>query len=89
MINNETVQRRLDELKTLRDRIRVDLHLAGRDLQDEWARFEKRIPTRDQIGKDLRMATADALESLVDEVRRFSARLRNGPQAPANDADQK
>jgi hypothetical protein len=81
--NQERLHHRLEELKTLKDQIRVDLHLAKMDLQDEWKSLERRLPTGAAISAELKTATAEMFDSLAEEVRRFRERLRDatGPHA--------
>jgi hypothetical protein len=71
----ETLQGRIDELKTLRDEIRVDLRLAGMDLRDEWMKLEKRLPDTRQLASDIKRLTVEALDDLMAEVRRFRSTL--------------
>jgi CBS domain-containing protein len=69
------MQDTLAQLKTLRDEIRVDLHLAGMDLRDEWSQLEKRLPDAGATAR-LREVTQEAVESLNQELRAFKSRLR-------------
>ena len=71
----ETIKGRVDELKTLRDEIRVDLKLATMDLRDEWKKMEKRIPEAGNLASEIKDVTADALDALLAEVRRFRSRV--------------
>jgi hypothetical protein len=64
-----------DQLKTLRDEVRLDLHLASMELRDEWAALEKRLPDAQTVDR-LRGATREALGDLTEEVRGFLTRLR-------------
>lgn len=66
----------LEELKTLRDEIRLDLHLAGMDLRDEWRKIERELPDRSRAAEQLREAASEGLERVVAELRGFQARLR-------------
>ena len=50
----ERLDSRLEELKTLRDEIRVELHLASRDLRDEWEGLEKQIPDSRALADQLK-----------------------------------
>jgi DNA repair exonuclease SbcCD ATPase subunit len=81
--NQERLQQRLEEIKTLKDQIRVDLHLAKLDLQDEWKAIEQRLPDRASVTAELKTATAELLDGLAQEVRHFRDRVRNvaGPRA--------
>jgi len=78
--SKEDVIKRMGDIRTLRDQIRVDLHLAGMDLRDEWNKLEKKLPDIDQALEPLKSATRDALDALINDLRRFSERLRDGAQ---------
>lgn len=69
-----------EELKTLRDEIRLDLHLAGMDARDEWKEIEKRLPDARTVDA-IKTATKDALETLTKELRMFRDRIRSGSNA--------
>jgi len=72
----ERLQEALDELKTLRDEIRLDLHLGGMDLRDEWEKLEKRLP--DELSVDrAKDATKEFVEAMAKELRAFKERLRS------------
>ena len=82
--NQERLHTRLEELKTLKDQIRVDLHLAKMDLRDEWKNIERRLPDPAAVASDLKSVTAEVLDGFAEELRRFRARLRGDgghPQA--------
>jgi len=64
------------ELKTLRDEIRLNLHLAGMDLRDEWKEIEKRLPDG-ETAERMKDATMGAVQSLTQEVRSFRQRLHD------------
>jgi uncharacterized coiled-coil DUF342 family protein len=71
---SEGLRKALDELKTFRDEIRVNLHLAGMDLRDEWQRLEKRIQS--QTASAAASDTAEAaVHALKKEVDAFKHRL--------------
>lgn len=72
----EQLQGTLGELRTLRDEIRLDLHLGGMDLRDEWAKLEKRLPDEGAIDR-VKDATREALDALAKELRAFKERLRS------------
>ena len=72
----EQLQGTLGELRTLRDEIRLDLHLGGMDLRDEWAKLEKRLPDEGTIDR-VKDATREALEALARDLRAFKERLRS------------
>jgi len=66
------------ELKTLRDQIRLDLHLASMELREEWKKLEQRLPDPRVAGQQLRDATAESVATLVGELAKFRARLLDG-----------
>jgi hypothetical protein len=74
--NQERLQRQLEDLQTLKDQIRVDLHLAKMDLQDEWKNIERRLPDRATFAAELKTTTAEIADALAEELRRFRDRLR-------------
>jgi len=73
----ESLQEAAAELETLRDEIRLNLHLAGMDVRDEWKQLEKRLPDRQAVAQ-LKDATREAFESLTWELRAFKRRLHDG-----------
>jgi CBS domain-containing protein len=75
----ENLRGRIDELKTLRDEIRVELNLAGMSLRDEWKELEKRLPDPGHLARDLKAASSETLEEILEEARKF--RLRLGARA--------
>jgi hypothetical protein len=66
-----------DDLKTLRDEIRLEIHLAGMDLRDEWQRIERELPSPSRMAEDLGTAASEGLDHLVAELRRFQTKLRD------------
>jgi hypothetical protein len=79
-MNNETVrkslQQTLEDLKTLRDEIRVNLHLAGMDLRDEWRKLEKRMEAQ-AASERTRATTDDTFHALERDLRAFKHRLHH------------
>jgi len=79
-MNREQVKDRLQgtlaELKTLRDEIRLDLHLSRMDLRDEWAKLEKRLPDERSLNR-VKDATSEAAAALAKELRSFKERLHS------------
>jgi hypothetical protein len=75
----------IEELKTLKDEIRVDLHLAKMDLRDEWKRLERRLPDAATLASEVKALTVDMIDNLTEELRRFRKRLResNEEKPPA------
>jgi hypothetical protein len=65
-----------NDLKTLRDEIRLELHLAGMDLRDEWQKLERELPDPSTAAARVKEAASEGLDRLVAQVRSFQTRLR-------------
>lgn len=76
------LQRGLDELRRLRDEIRVDMHLAGMDAKDKWRDLEPRILDAENMAKDISEASRKAVQDVVDSIRRFRESL-SPPHQPS------
>jgi chromosome segregation ATPase len=66
----------IEELRTLKDEIRVELHLAKMDLRDEWKRLERRLPDAASLASEMKSLTVEMIDSMAEELRRFRERLR-------------
>ncbi len=64
---------RLDDLKTLRDEVRVKVHLAGMDAKDLLAEMEPQI---DRLEHELEAAADDALEVTAKSLEKVATSLR-------------
>lgn len=73
---SELVQNSLEALKTLRDEIRIDLNLAGKEARDRWRRLEARLRAAETRARTRQREGAAALAGLLDNARRFRARVR-------------
>jgi CBS domain-containing protein len=70
------IQSGIDELKRLRDEISQDLRRATLELRDEWRELERKLPDPSSAADQLRGATADVADRLLDELRKFRTRLQ-------------
>jgi hypothetical protein len=73
----ERLQHQLEEVRTLGDQIRFDLHLAKRDRQGEWKDLERRLPDPTKVSADRAIAPLDALDPLIEALRRFRNCVRH------------
>ena len=73
----ELVHNGLAALRTLRDEIRVDLNLAGKDLRDRWRRLEARLRAAEIHARDARHEAARDLAGVVENAKQFRNRLRD------------
>jgi hypothetical protein len=67
----------LDDLRTMRDEIRVKLHLAGMDAKDAFAKLEPRLNEVEREVAKGGDAVADALDKTVDELGASFRKLRD------------
>ncbi len=68
------VRRRLAELKTLRDMVRVDINLAGKEARERWRQIEARINTVEKRVRE--SAGFQSLESLIQVVQDYRSSFR-------------
>jgi CBS domain-containing protein len=80
----DDVRDSLEALKTLRDEIRVDLNLAGKELRDRWRRLETRLRAAELRAKGARRSGARSLARLVESARQFQGSLgkKRAPRRP-------
>jgi CBS domain-containing protein len=76
---SEVVKNSLDALRTLRDEIRVDINLAGKEVRDRWRRLEARLQAAETRARETRREGARSLAGLVEAARQFRKRLREAP----------
>jgi CBS domain-containing protein len=72
----ELVKNSLAALRTLRDEIRVDLNLAGKEARDRWRRLEVRLQAAEAHARATRREGARSFEVLVENARQFRKTLR-------------
>ncbi|WP_437276205.1 hypothetical protein WME90_33845 [Sorangium sp. So ce375] len=65
----------LESLQTLRDEIRVRLHLAGMDAKDAWDKLEPRLLDAEKLAEDVSEASRNALREIVEKVKEFRSSL--------------
>lgn len=75
------LRRQIDDLRQLRDEIRVKLHLGGLELREEWQRLQSKPEAR-ELNASLHETTKEALDLLSAEFRRFRERLENEGKTP-------
>lgn len=79
------IEQRRAELETLRDEIRVRMHLAGMEAKERWSKLEPRI---DAFEQRARHATDEALHELRDmanDLKQRVHRLRQDVQQKSSD----
>ena len=63
------IQEAIANARTMRDEIRVSLHLAGMDAQDKWRELEPKLADAERLGQELsetaRVAATNVAKSAV------------------------
>ena len=80
---SDLLENSLAALTTLRDEIRVDLNLAGKEVRDRWRRLEARLRAAETRARGSRREGARSLANLVDSAKTFRSRLRDKPASPS------
>ncbi len=80
----ERIREEVETLRTVRDELRLQVHLASADAKTEWERLEKRWEHLEGRAKVLREASKESLDDitsaaslLVDEVKEGYRELRS------------
>lgn len=75
------VNKQLERLGTLRDEVKLHLHLASLDVKQEWNdKLEPRIHQAQETALDASEASKTAVHELVSHLEGFVAKLRPGSQ---------
>jgi hypothetical protein len=64
-------------LKTLRDEIVVDIHLASMDAKDKWKELEPVVRDAEKLADDVTDVSRRAMEELVEKFRHFRESVRH------------
>ena len=66
----QEVERGLDEMRRLRDEVRVQLHLAGMEAKDAWYALEPRLEAAEkQVERGFDAAARNAMEQALVKLR--------------------
>jgi hypothetical protein len=69
------IQKSLTLMRTLRDEIRVKLHLAGMDAKEEWRKLEPQLGDIERAASDLSEATCAAVTEAVKRLSKLRSSL--------------
>lgn len=72
----DLVRNSLEALKTLRDEIRVDLDLAGKEARDTWRRLEARLHGAEIRAQEKRREGARSLAALIESAKKLQTAIR-------------
>lgn len=64
----------LQELESIRDRVRLQMHLASMDAKDEWSKLETRF---DEVRREVEKAAGEAEETVETTVNRVTDELKS------------
>lgn len=73
-LKNE-IQKGMDLMRTLRDEIRVKLHLANMDAKDEWQKMEPQLAEIERTANDFSQATRTAVTNAVKQLSNLRSSL--------------
>jgi hypothetical protein len=71
----EEIQKSLGLMRTLRDEIRVKMHLAGMNLKEEWSKLEPQVAEIEKAANDFSQATRKALSDAVQRLSKLRSSL--------------
>lgn len=74
----ERMEKELDELRRVRDELRVRMHLARADARDLWERLERRFSELETHARRAAQRTEGPLHELGEAARHLAEELRNG-----------
>jgi predicted nucleic acid-binding Zn-ribbon protein len=66
----------LSQLQTLRDQVRMRLHLANMDLKDQWNKLEPHLADVEKKAADASEASRNLLNEAVKKLEKFHSSLK-------------
>lgn len=79
-MKNEELKGRLQEsittVKRIGDEIRLEIHLAGMELKDQWRELEPKLQHAERTAKTLSEQSLHAVDELVRQIEDFRASLK-------------
>ena len=66
----------LTHLQSLRDEVRVKLHLAGKDLKDQWNKLQPHLDEVEDAAKNLSEASRTAIADAVKKLEKFRSSFK-------------
>lgn len=71
------IEKNIEKLATLRDEVKLKLHLATLDAKQEWdEKLSPRVFEIEQTAKDLTESSHTGLQQVIERLEDFLARLR-------------
>jgi chromosome segregation ATPase len=75
----EDVDKAVAQLRTIRDEIRLQLHLAGKDAQEAWKRLEPSLGDLEQKMGQVTDATKAKAQELLKRFNELRERVKKQP----------
>jgi predicted nucleic acid-binding Zn-ribbon protein len=72
------MKRELDDLRRIRDELRVQAHLGRAEMRERWETLERSLKDLDEKAKRATRAAEPALRQLEQDVRNLATDLREG-----------
>jgi predicted nucleic acid-binding Zn-ribbon protein len=72
------VKKELDDLRRIRDELRVQLHLGKAEVRDRWEPLERELETLETKAKRASHAAEEPLRKLEKDLRKLAKDLRDG-----------
>jgi len=69
------IDKTLDQMRTLRDEVRLKVHLAGMDAEDEWRKLEPQLHAAEKIAEDVTDATKKTLTEAYERLSKLAASM--------------
>jgi predicted nucleic acid-binding Zn-ribbon protein len=70
------LKKSLSQLQTLRDQVRVRLHLANMDLKDQWNKLEPHLADVEKKAASASEASRTLISDALKKLEKFSASLK-------------
>lgn len=75
---SERLSKELDELRGVRDEIRLQLHLGAAEVRDRWDKLERDLGQLEGRVERAREASKEELAEVGEAARDLAARIREG-----------
>lgn len=66
----------LTKLRTLRDEVRLDMHLASMEAKTRWKEMEPMLHDLEKLGDDVTDVSKKAVEDMLERLRSFRDSIR-------------
>jgi hypothetical protein len=72
----DEIQKSLDVIHTLRDEVRVKLHLAGMEAKERWSKLEERLEAVERTAQEATESSRQAVQDTVELLKEFRSKLK-------------